>query len=60
MDDYLTTSDIAKILKVNLMTVRRWINSGKLPAIDLGRGYRVTKASFERFLDERQVGKRKE
>jgi len=60
MDDYLTTSDIARLLKVNHMTVRRWINSGKLPAIDLGRGFRVSKAAFEKFLDERQVGKRKE
>ena len=60
MDDYLTTGDIAKVLKVNLMTVRRWINSGKLPAIDLGKGYRVSKANFEKFLDERQVRKRKE
>jgi excisionase family DNA binding protein len=55
MDEYLTTNEIASLLKVKLITVRRWIGAGKLPAMFLGKEYRVKKSDFEKFLADRQV-----
>lgn len=55
MDEYLKTKEIASLLRVKLITVRRWIGSGKLPAILLGREFRIVKSDFDKFLAERQV-----
>ena len=54
MDEYLTTNEIAYLLKVKLITVRRWIGAGKLAATFLGKEYRVKRSDFEKFLSERQ------
>ena len=56
MDEYLTTKDIATLLKVNILTVRRWIIAGKLSATFLGKEYRIKKSELEEFLNERKVG----
>ena len=56
-NEYITTGDIAKIFKINVLTVRRWIKSGKLPAIFLGKEYRVKKSDFDSFIQKRRVGK---
>ena len=50
MDEYLTTEEIAVLLKVHVITVRRWIVGGKLPATFLGKEYRIVKRDFEAFL----------
>lgn len=57
MDEFLTTKEIANILKVNVITVRRWILNGKLPATFLGKEFRIRKKDFEVFLAERKVKK---
>ena len=57
MDDYLTTKEISRILKIHVLTVRRWIIAGKLQATSLGKEYRVKKADLEAFLEERKVRK---
>lgn len=55
MDEYLTTKEIALLLKVNILTVRRWIVSKKLKAVYLGKEYRVRKSDFDKFIKEREV-----
>lgn len=55
MEEYLTTKEIASILKVNVLTVRRWIESKKLTAYRLDKAYRINKLDFERFLSERKI-----
>ncbi len=55
MEEYLTTKEIAKILRVHVITIRRYIHSGKLPALFFGKEFRVKKADFEKFLSERKV-----
>lgn len=57
MDEFLTTKEIAKSLKVNIITVRRWIVAGKLPATFLGKEFRISKKDFEQFLEDRKVNK---
>ena len=57
MDEYLTTKEIASALKVHILTIRRWITSGKLPATFLGKEFRIKKSDFEKFIEDRQVKK---
>jgi excisionase family DNA binding protein len=41
-DELLTVKEVAARLKVNPQTVRRWIRSGRLPAVHIAaRGYRI-------------------
>jgi excisionase family DNA binding protein len=57
MDEYLTTKEIATLLKVNILTVRRWIIARKLSATFLGKEYRIKKSELDAFLSERKVKK---
>ncbi len=57
-EEVLTVEEIATRLKVNPRTVRNWIASGELPAIDIGRGYRVSRADFEDFKRRRRTDQR--
>lgn len=57
MDEYLTTKEIATQLKVNILTIRRWIKAGKLPATFLGKEYRIKKDDLDKFLKDRQTKK---
>ena len=50
MDEFLTTNEIAKLLKVHVITVRRWIDAGGLKAARLGKQYRVKKEDLDKFL----------
>ena len=54
MNEYLTTEEIAELLKVNIVTVRRWIKGKKLPAMYIEKSYRVKKTDFEKFLKDRE------
>jgi excisionase family DNA binding protein len=53
-EQWLTVEQIAERLQVHIETVRRWIRSGDLQSIRLGRraGYRIRVADFEDFLDK--------
>jgi excisionase family DNA binding protein len=52
--EMLTVEDVAKQLKVHIKTVRHWINAGELEAMDIGRGYRISKADLQTFIDKRK------
>ena len=54
-EDWLTTEEIARDLKVNVKTVRNWINSGELAAIDVGGEYRIYRRDYEDFINRRKV-----
>ncbi len=53
---WLTVGKIGDYCQVNRATVRRWIKSGKLPAIRLPGGhYRVSTADFRNFLKRYEI-----
>lgn len=53
MKEVMDTADVAALLKVNIKTVRRWLNSGQLEGADIpGVGYRVTPRDISAFLDK--------
>lgn len=53
--NFYTTSEIAEMLKLNVMTVYRYIKSGKLSAHKIGKEYRVSKVELEKFLKSTQT-----
>ena len=55
-EDLYTTREVADRLQVSVETVRDWIASGQLTAIDLGgrTGYRITKPDLEAFMQSRK------
>lgn len=53
---YYTVEEVKDILKVSLETVRRYVRSGRLPAIKLGNKYiRIEKGDLEKFLKSLSV-----
>jgi excisionase family DNA binding protein len=52
-----TVQEVADQLNVHPDTVRQWIRSGKLEAIDLGgrAGFRVSESALQKFIRERKV-----
>jgi excisionase family DNA binding protein len=57
MDEYYSTKQIAKMLNLKTITIRRWIDKGVLQAYKLGKELRVTKTELINFLEERKVKK---
>lgn len=52
VDRLYTTEQVAKLLQIHPLTVLKYINSGKLRAVKLGRVYRVTETSLQKFLED--------
>lgn len=57
MEEYLTTQEIANLLKVHIITIRRYIHSGKLPALFFGKEFRIKRSDLENFLAQKKVKK---
>jgi len=52
-DKYYTPEQVAALLQVNQITVRRWLRSGKLKGSRLGaRLWRVSQKQLDEFLGE--------
>lgn len=52
-DEYITTGDVAKILRVSPKTVARWAKEGKLPHLVTLGGHRRFPAAAIRALARR-------
>lgn len=52
MLDVLT---VAQRLKVHRMTVYRLIHSGALPAVQVGRSYRISEKDFDTYLKKARI-----
>ena len=54
MEDLLTIEEVAEILRLKLLTVYRWVESGKIRGIKIGKGWRFKKSEIERFLKDQE------
>jgi excisionase family DNA binding protein len=54
-DQLLTAAEVADQLRVSTMTVYRLIRRGELPAVRVGRNYRVRERDLHAFLDQQVV-----
>ncbi len=50
--DFYLVEELAEKLRLNKMTIYRWIKTGKLTAFKIGKGYRITSEEFERFISK--------
>lgn len=50
---FLTVAEVARGLRVSNMTVYRLVNSGQLPAVRVGRSYRISAQGVRRYLQDR-------
>ena len=48
--EFLTAEEVAEMLKVNIMTIYRYIKAGKIQAYKLGKNFRIEQQEFDRFL----------
>lgn len=48
--DFLTPAQVAAVLQVSSRTVNRWIDSGKLEAVQLPGVNRISQQAFQDFL----------
>jgi len=49
----VTVAEVAKQLRVSNMTVYRLINAGELPALRIGKSYRLREDDVDRYLSAR-------
>jgi excisionase family DNA binding protein len=47
---FVTVSEVANLLRVSNMTVYRLVQSGQLPAIRVGRSYRISEDDVDKYL----------
>lgn len=52
---YLTVAEVANDMRVSTMTVYRLIKAQELPAVRVGKSYRVRLTDLDTFLDSRRV-----
>ncbi len=50
---FVTVAEVAKRLRLSNMTVYRLINSGELPALRIGKSYRLREEDVDRYLSAR-------
>ncbi len=51
MEDLLTIRQVSILLKVHQLTVRRYINEGKLKAVKVGGNVRVSEQDLRQFSE---------
>ena len=54
-DRLLTVGEVAETMRVSNMTVYRLIKAGELPALRVGKSYRIRESEMERYLEGRRV-----
>lgn len=50
--DFYLVDELADKLRVNRMTIYRYIKAGKLEAHKIGKEYRIAKRIFNNFLED--------
>jgi len=53
--EFYTTQELAEKLRVNIMTIYRYIKAGKLKSYKIGKEFRVDKKEFQRFLNKTKI-----
>jgi excisionase family DNA binding protein len=54
-DRLLTVAEVAATMRVSNMTVYRLIKDGDLPALRVGKNYRIRESDVDAYLSDRSV-----
>jgi excisionase family DNA binding protein len=52
-DEFLTTEEVADIMRVKPATVRDWLRRGLLRGVSIQRSWRIPRSELERFVQSR-------
>lgn len=52
---FLTVAEVAQVMRVSKMTVYRLVHSGELPAVRVGRSFRVPEQAVQDYLRDAYV-----
>lgn len=52
---YLTVAEVAELMRVSKMTVYRLVHGGDLPAVRVGRSFRVPQDALDAYLAAHSV-----
>ncbi|MEV8547690.1 helix-turn-helix domain-containing protein [Streptomyces sp. NPDC051572] len=52
----MTVAEVASVMRVSKMTVYRLVHTGHLPAIRVGRSFRVPEQALHQYLYESYMG----
>jgi excisionase family DNA binding protein len=52
---FLTVAEVAQTLRVSAMTVYRLIGGGELPAVRVGKSYRIREVDLDKYLSDRYI-----
>lgn len=50
--EFYTAQELANKLRVNIMTIYRYIKAEKIKAYKIGKEFRIDKKEFQRFLEK--------
>ena len=51
----LKVSEVAQVLKLNILTVYQYIRQEKLSAVKIGRNYRIEEKDLRGFIEQHKV-----
>ncbi|MEI7810232.1 MAG: helix-turn-helix domain-containing protein [bacterium] len=54
-EQFYTAEELASILKLNIITIYRYIRTKKIKAYKFGKEYRIDEKTFKNFIDKNQV-----
>jgi len=52
---FLTLEEVAGLLRVSSQAIRRLLRKGEIPAVRVGRAWRVEETALQRWLDHRRL-----
>lgn len=55
-ESLLTVAEVAATMRVSKMTIYRLIKSRQLPALKVGKNYRIRESDIDQYLTDRSVG----
>lgn len=50
--EFYTAKELAEKLRVNIMTIYRYIAAKKIEAYKMGKDFRISKKEFDKFLSQ--------
>lgn len=53
--EFYRAEELADKLDLNVMTIYRYIKSGKLSAYKFGKEFRIDKKEFKKFLEDNKI-----
>jgi excisionase family DNA binding protein len=58
--EFLKVEEIAARMRISKMTAYRLVEHGEFESVRIGRSFRISRDSFERYLAERTNGRKAE